>query len=73
MTHVEALDAQGRLGQLEMITQLVERLRTRVVIGGAAQTVAGELLLRVAVDGLEQGPLVATVRHADLDLRLAQL
>ena len=43
------------------------------MIGGAAQTVAGELFLRVAVDRLEQRPLVAPVRHADLDLRFTQL
>ena len=56
-----------------MVAQLVERLRSCIVIGRALQAVPRELLLRVAGDGLEQGALVATLRHAYLDLRLALL
>ena len=52
--HVVALDAQRRLGQAEQVLQLVERPGPAVVVAGPAQAVAGELLLRVAGDRLEQ-------------------
>ena len=69
--HVVALDAQRRLGQAEVVLQLGERPAAGVVVAGPAQAVAGELLLGVAGDGLEQRALVAALRHADLHPRAA--
>src|SRR3546814_7996370 len=52
VAHVVALDAQRSLGQTEVVLQLVQRLGPAVVVGGATQAVADELLLGVAGDGL---------------------
>ena len=65
MAVVVALDAQRRLGQIEPVLQLVERLRPGVVIGTAAQPVAEELFLGVVRDRLLQAPLVAPLGHLD--------
>ena len=69
--HVVALDAQRRLGQPEVLLQLGERPAAGVVVAGPAQAVAGELLLGVAGDRLQQRPLVAALRHPDLHPRAA--
>jgi len=71
--HVVALDAQRRLGQPQQILQLGDRAAARVVVAGATQAVAHELLASVASDGLVQLALVATLRDADLHTAAAQV
>src|SRR4029453_15308631 len=53
----------------QLVLELVEGLRPAVVVAGAPQAVAGELLGGVAGGGLLQGPLAAPLGHADPDLR----
>lgn len=64
--HVVALDPQRRLGQLQHILQLGQRLATRVVVRCPAQPMTGELLLGIASHGLVEIALVATLRNPDL-------
>ncbi len=71
--HVVALDAQRGLGQVEQVLQLGERPAAGVVVAGAAQPVADELLLGVARHRLVQRPLVAALGHAHLHPRAAQV
>ena len=73
VAHVEALDAQRRLGQVERVLQRVEGPGPGVVVGRPPQPVADELLLGVLRDRLLQGPLVAPLRHPDRHLRAPQL
>ena len=65
MAVVVALDAQWGIGKTEPILQLVERTRPGVVVGTAAQPVAGELVLGVRRDHLHQGLLLAPLRYPD--------
>ena len=59
MAHVEALDAQGRVGQAERVLEGVEGPGPGVVVGRPPQPVADELLLGVLGDRGLQRPLVA--------------
>ncbi len=70
---VHALDAQRRLVKAERVLQLLQRGRARGEVAGAAQLVLRERLLRVALHGLHQRPLVAALRHPQRHPRPAQL
>ncbi len=54
-----------------MVLEFGERPAARVVVARPTQPMAGELLLGVAGDGLEQRSLVAPLGHADLHPRPA--
>ena len=67
VAHVVALDAQRRLRQVQVVLQGVERPGPGVVVGGPLEAMAGELLPRVPGHHLEQGLLLASLGHPDLD------
>ena len=60
---VDALDPQRCVGQLQGLLQLAERQGAGGEVAGPLHPVAGERLLGVALDGLEQAALVAALRH----------
>jgi hypothetical protein len=62
---VVALDPQRGLGQVEVVLEGREGPGPGVVVGGPLEPVAGEGLLGVLGDGLEEAPLVAPFRHPD--------
>ena len=69
---VVALDAQRRLGQVERLLQLLQRHRPGRQVAGAAGLVQVQRLPGVARDRLEQRPLVAALRHPQVDPGAAQ-
>src|SRR3712207_2645709 len=60
---VDALDAQRRVGELERLLQLRQRQRAGGEVAGPLDPVPGEGLLGVALHRLQQGTLVAPLRH----------
>ena len=61
----------GASGSSQRLLQRGERLGARVVVGRPLELVAGERLLRVALDGREQRALLAALRDPDADLAAA--
>ena len=69
---VEALDAQRRLVEPERLLDLLQREAARGQVAAAPGLVQRERLLGVARDGLHQRPLVAALRHPQVDPAAAQ-
>ena len=67
VAHVVALDPQRRLGQVQGVLEGVEGPGPGVVVGGPLEAMPGELLPRVAGHHLEQGLLLPSLGHPDLD------
>ena len=65
VAHVEALDAQGGVGQVQRVLEGGKGSGPGVVVGRPPQPVADELLPGVLGDGRLQGPLVAPLGHPD--------
>ena len=65
MAHVVALDAQRRERQVESLLEGIEGPGPGVVVGGALEAVADELLLGVLGHGGLERPLVAPLGDPD--------
>jgi hypothetical protein len=64
---VDAFDAQRCIGETEVVLNALQCSRSRVEITGTLELVLGQGILRVAMHGLGERPLVATVRHPQLN------
>ena len=69
---VVALDPQRRVGQLEHVLDLVQRLGAGGEVAAATGLVQRERVLGIALDRLEQGPLVTPPGHPKVDVGAAQ-
>ena len=72
MGDVVALDAQGRLGQVEDLGELVEREGALGQVAGAAGLVQAQGLGGVLAHGVHEGGLVAALWDAQVDLPAPQ-
>ena len=67
MAHVEALDAQGRHGEIQRLLQTLQGPGPTVVVGRSLEAMALEHLAGILLHGVHQVPLRSPLGKADLD------